>query len=235
MDEPTKTGGTATVGPTEPPRAGSEDFGGILSSTDRDRILQAMTECCAEHGYQETTVEQVVARADVRRESFEALFADKEDCAVAAINRVASDVLATVATSSSADVSELERGLGGIKAILELMGSRPSYAALGYIQARQGGTERMYDAYESGARVLTVMIERIGSLATDKATPPTQATRAALGGAEAVVRREIAAGRVEDLPKLLGVFLYAVLVPFTGQEEALGQARAIEGLLGKGD
>jgi AcrR family transcriptional regulator len=225
----------ATAGPAEPPHGAPDSFAGVLSPTDRDRILQAMTECCAERGYLETTVEEVIGRADVRRETFDALFADKEDCAVAAINRVASDVLATVSTIGSGKDSEFERGLRGIEAILELMASRPSYAELGYIQARQGGTERMHDAYESGARVLTVMIERLGSLAAEGTTRPARATRAALGGAEAVVRREIAAGRVERLPKLLASFLYSVLVPFIGQREALRQSREIGRLLGRGD
>jgi AcrR family transcriptional regulator len=233
MDEVAEMEMAARTGSAWPPGGDPEMAGGILSPTDRDRILQAMTECCAERGYRETTVKEVTDRAQVRLETFETLFADKEECAVAATNRVASEVLATVSTVGSGERSELERGLAGVKGILALMAARPSYAGLGYIQARQGGTERMHEAYESGVRVLTVMIERIGRLVGGEAARPSQTTRAALGGAEAVVRREIAAGRTERLPQLLPELLYSVLVPFVGQEEALRQARMIERHLGK--
>jgi AcrR family transcriptional regulator len=202
---------------------------GLPSPSDRDRILQAMTECCAEYGYGETTVEEVVARAGVRREAFDAAFADKEDCALAALNWITSELLASVSAlvlgPGAGPGSEFEGGIAGLAAILELMASRPSYAGIAYIQARQGGTARMHGTYESGVRVLTAMMDRARGFVPETPASPASATRAALGGAEAVVRREIAAGRIERLPALLPAFVYGALVPLVGQEEALRQSR----------
>ena len=198
-----------------------------LAPSDRDRILEAMIECCAEKGYAETTIEEVVQRADVSISDFDAIFTGKEDCAVAALNRIASDILTTLSTSGSSEPSELKGELSAMHSMIELMAARPSHVNFGYIQARQGGTARMHDAYESGARVLTVMIERLRNLAPAGAATPTTATRAALGGAEAVLRRELSAGQAERLPSLLPDFAYNVLVPFVGQEEALRQSRLV--------
>jgi AcrR family transcriptional regulator len=196
-----------------------------LSLGERDRILQAMTECCAEHGYAETTIEHVLTRAAVDQRSFDALFATKEDCAVAAITRVASKILGAAASS--------ERGAGettpfaGLRAILELLAERPAYARFGYIEARQGGTVRMRETYEAGTRALGALVEQLGESAPESEGSSPQRARAAVGGAEALLRREVAAGRAERLPELLSVFAYGMLVMFVGPEQAAIQARAV--------
>jgi hypothetical protein len=91
---------------------------------------------------------------------------------------------------------------------------------------------RVLQVTEAGSGVITAMLERLWEH-SESEVQPTRAARAALGGAEAVVRREIAAGRTEQLPGLLPVFAYGTAVPFLGQERALGLAgRAREMLKG---
>jgi AcrR family transcriptional regulator len=192
----------------------------VLAVSDRERILQAMADCCAECGYAGTSVEAVLERAGVEPQSFENHFAGKEDCALAALNKIVSETLARISMTSADGAGAVERRKYEGKAILELMAARPSFAKLGFIESRQGGTERMHGAYESGARVLALMMERLGGGGGSATT-----ARAALGGAEAVIRRELAAGRAGGLPQLLPDFVYAVLVPFVGQREALRQAK----------
>jgi AcrR family transcriptional regulator len=216
----------AKVGSTSPPDGGVRDPGfDVLTPSDRDRILQAMTECCAERGYADTTVEEVTERAGTPRETFESLFSGKEDCAVTALNKIAAEMLTAVSTAGGAGSSPIEQSLKGLSAILGLMANRPSYASLSYVEARQGGTQRMHDTYESSAHILAVMMERARDLAPERPSPPPGAPRASLGGAEAVIRREIAAGQFERLPKLLPDFIYGALVPFVGQAEALRISR----------
>ena len=194
---------------------------GILSTPDRDRILEAMAVCCAELGYLETTIEVVIERAGVDRGSFDSHFSGKEDCALAALNGIISETLTTVSMAADGS-SELERRTSQIKAVLELMQARPAFARLGFLQARQGASRRAHDGYESAARVLALMMERAQGAGL---RPPAGAARAALGGGEAVIRRELVAGRDQQLQRLLPDFVYAALVPFVGQREALRQSR----------
>jgi AcrR family transcriptional regulator len=186
-----------------------------------------MADCCAERGYDETTIDAVVARAGVSRGSFDSHFADKEDCALAALNKIVSETLTAVSMADGRG-SEPERRMAQIRAIVELVAARPSFARLGYIEARQCGTARMRDGYESAAHVLALMLERARGT---QAPPPAGAGRAALGAAEALARRELAAGRADVLPRLLPDFVYAALVPFVGQREALRQSRVAAALV----
>jgi len=204
---------------------------GILSPGERDLLLEAMASCCAESGYAGATIESVVERAGLDRPSFARHFESMEDCALAALNQIAAETLAAVATATSSD-EETERRLFQIRAILELMEARPGFAWLAYVEARHGGTRRMRAAYESGARVLALMTERVSG-GDDGVGRPPRAARAALGGAEAVVRRALCREESGELSRYLPDFVYAALVPFVGQKEALRESRAAAKLLAK--
>ena len=192
----------------------------LLAVSDRDRILRALAECCAERGFAATAIEDVIGRAAVSRESFDSHFASKEDCASAAFNKLVSDTLATLSTAGAPAAGMA----AAANAVLEMIAAEPAFSYLGLIGFRQGGTQRMHDAYESAARVLSLMMERARLGRGNGGLSYTQ-TRAAVGGAEALLRRELAAGRAASLPSLLPNFVYAALVPFVGQGEALRQAR----------
>jgi AcrR family transcriptional regulator len=190
-----------------------------------------MAELCAERGYRETTVEAVLERAGVSRESFESMFKHgRDECLLAAENAILGEVMSAVADTYSVDRSEWDSGIAGIRAILELMAANPSYANSGYIVVRQGGPRQAKDAYEAGITLIVAMVDRLRDYG-DRATQPPSAARGALGGAEALIRREIVAGRAAELPRLLPDFVYAATVPFLGQDEALRLARRGRALL----
>jgi AcrR family transcriptional regulator len=196
----------------------------ILGDSERERILRSMAELCAERGYRETTIEAVVQRADSSAEAFQKLFGGLEECMVAAMNAITAQVLAETSAVYSADRSEWESGMLGIKAILELMAAYPNFAYLSYVGARQMAPAQARQVYRTGIHILAMMIERLWEY-SDLDLQPEAAAKAVLGGCEAVARREIVAGRADRLPSLLPDFVYAATVSFLGQEEAMRLAR----------
>jgi AcrR family transcriptional regulator len=193
----------------------------IFSPSERSRVLQAAVDLCAEQGYQATTPEQVVERSGVSAEAFAVMFGgDVEECLLGAVNAIVGEVMSAVAGSYSADRSEWDSGLLGMKALLELMAANPSFAHLSYIASRQMTTPRVHEAYEGAATLLSVMIDRLREQSTG-VDPPRNLGRAAMGAAEAVARAEIVAGRVDQLPRLLPDLAYGATVGFLGQAEAL--------------
>jgi len=174
-----------------------------------------------------------MARAEVTPERFEDLFADKEEAIRAAIEAILMAVVTLSGRTYSPDRSEPESYLLGIEGILELMAANPAFAHVSYVAARQMTPRRLKELLDTGRQILAAMLERMWEYASD-ADRPSLAARAALGGAEAVVRREIARGRTADLPCLAPDFIYAAAVPFLGQEEALRLARASRARLAGG-
>jgi AcrR family transcriptional regulator len=204
---------------------------GILAPSERERILRAAAELCVVRGFEELSVEEIVERAGSDTETFHNLFESIEDCVAASVNALTAQVLSEVSGSYSADRSEWDSGILGMKAILELMAAHPSFAYLGYIVSRQTSPPRVQEVYRGATQMLRMMIERLWEYSELK-RQPRLAAQAALGGCEAVVRREIVAGRTEQLPRLLPELVYGATVPFLGQGEAMRLARRARELLG---
>jgi AcrR family transcriptional regulator len=199
--------------------------GEIAAAPARERLLRAFAELCAERGYEEATIEAICERAEVGAEVFERDFdGSVEHCAIAAEDAVLSELVAAVGRSYSADRSEWDNVIHGVKAILELMAANPSFAYLGYIAARQMTPASVLKSYETGHQMLEAMLER-GQTYSRGAIGPAKTALGALGGAEAIVRREVAAGRAAQLPRLLPDFVYSATVPYLGQEDALRLTR----------
>lgn len=206
----------------------------LLSSSERQQLIQAMSELCAIQGYEETSAEQVAARARLPVESFEEHFGtSKAECAHAALTAILGEFISTASGAYSPDRPEWESLMLATKALLELMAANPSYAHLRYITARQMSEDpKLREAYRSATQVPSVLLTRGWEYSSSEVQPPS-AARAALGAAEAVIRRELVAGRGEQLPRALPDFIYIATVSFLGQDEALRHAeRAREMLRG---
>jgi AcrR family transcriptional regulator len=216
----------------DPRGAGSLDSEGlpkdVFAPSERDRIVQAMAATCAERGYRETTVEAVIERAGVSPAVFAANFSGTEDCGLAAVNLILAEATAVASGAWSPDASEWESIFRGVRALLELMAARPSFAHLAYIQARQAMPPNSYEPYASGVKVVASMIDRLRTYSPTEAPPPSAISRAVVGSAEMLIRRALVADEPERLPQLLPDIIYGVLVPYLGQEEAaryMGMAR----------
>lgn len=206
----------------------------IVPPSERDRLIEAMALTCAERGYAATRVDEVIARAGVGHRSFEENFADKAECGTAAVNQMLADITAAASIAYSPEYSEWEKILRGVRALLELMAARPSFAGLAQIEARQGMGPEAYELYTAGIRVLAAMLDRLQANALGGITRPPSAIRGAIGGAEALIRRELLAGRPERLPELLPDIIYGMLAPYLDQQEALRYAGLARELLNDG-
>jgi AcrR family transcriptional regulator len=193
-----------------------------------------MARSCARRGFAETRIEDVLNDARLPREAFDRHFADKEACAMAAVEEILTVALAAVSRAYSADASEWESVLQTLRALLELFAARPALADLAFIHSRQMMPAVAYARYQSGFVLLNAMLDRLRVDQFGETEPPSCAARAAIGGGEALVRREIAAGRAEQLPSVLPDLVYAGTVSFLGQEEALRLARRGRQLLEDG-
>jgi AcrR family transcriptional regulator len=196
----------------------------LPAESERERVLLATAELWAEEGYGGLGVTEICSRAEVDAGAFEAMFPSVAAAAKAAIEAPLAAVVGLVAELFSPDRSEAESYAGAIAEILKLMAANPAYAHLAYIAGRQMAPPSVRSVYVSGHHFLVAMLERLWeSSGADQ--QPDKAALGVLGAAEAVVRREIAAGRHERLPALAPDFVYIATVPFLGQEEALRLAR----------
>lgn len=198
---------------------------GAESGSERDRLIAAAVELCSERGYGEISERAIAARAGLAFGAMEQHFpGGKEECLAAAENTALVEVVSAISRSYSADRSEWENMIFGAREILGWMAANPPFAYLGYIFSRQMAPGLVREANETGHRMLEAMLERGRDYSESSRQPPCTSL-GLLGGAQAIVRREIVAGRTWRLPLVLPDCVYVATVPYLGQEEALRLAR----------
>jgi AcrR family transcriptional regulator len=184
-----------------------------------------MADTTAERGYAATTVSQVTDRAGVSSATFYELFHDKEDCFLAAVREIIAQATVVVTEAHGRRNGDLDLVSDSISSLLELFAEQPAYAKLLFMECRSS-TPRALDLYLSGARALLSMLGT-GWATTASGVSPAIAARAVLGGAEALIRNQIAQGRTDRLPELLPQIVYCALVPFRGIDEAIARSRLV--------
>lgn len=197
----------------------------MLGDGERERLMAAAAALCARRAYAEIDVEAIAARACLPATTMRRLFpGGTEECLAAAENTILREVVTAVSGSYQADRSEWESVVHGVKALLELMAGNPEFAYLGFVCSRQMAPGQVKEINEAGHRMLEAMLER-GWEYSGTVHQPATAALGVLGGAQALVRRELVAGRADRLPSLLPDCVYIATVPFLGQCQALQLAR----------
>jgi AcrR family transcriptional regulator len=196
----------------------------VSDQNPRKALLEAMARSCFERGYTDTRVEDLLEATRLSRGEFDRHFKDKEECGVAAVEEVLTEGIGIVSKAFTGDVSESESTLQALQGLLDRFAERPEKGSLALTDSRQRMPRAAYERYAGGFAILIAMLDRLRADGGGFDAPP-RAALAALGGAEAVIRREIAAGRAARLPQLLPDLIYSAVVPFLGQRDALRIAR----------
>lgn len=207
----------------------SEKPGGVLRPNtpvdiarqgQRQRILDAMVECCAEKTYAATTITDIVALARISRTTFYKHFEDKRACFDAAVEFCIEELQRVAAAASSPDDPPADALRKATTAVVAALAARPGLAQL------LTGDAIAVDpiVIERYRKVTIPALEAIW--AKDGVTPePHTDPRLAFGQAQVLILNQIAAGKADRLPELLPEIVYLAVAPFGGHEEALEQAR----------
>jgi len=208
---------------------GTETLRSVLETTvphdvgirsQRQRIVDAMVESCAEKTYAATTIADIVSRASISRTTFYKRFEGKRDCFDAALDWCIEELRAAAAGSHTpADPPSLAVR-NAVAAMLELMAAKPGLAQLviGEAVAVEPAVVKRY------RDILIPALERLWDEAgarRDSGADP----KLSFGRAQVLVYNQILAGDTAELPRLLPDLVYIALLPFAGHEEALEQAR----------
>lgn len=191
----------------------------IGERSQRQRIIDAMIESCAEKTYSATTIADIVKRASISRTTFYKRFPNKRACFDGALEHCL-DALQEVATDAYDPSDQPAETLRkATAATLEMMAAKPALA-----QLIVGDAVTVEPAIVRRYRELVVPAVE-GLWATDGSSAGSHTDpKLAFGRAQVLIFNEIAAGRTAQLPELLPEIVYVALLPFAGHEEAARQA-----------
>jgi AcrR family transcriptional regulator len=158
----------------------------VVARNQRERLVAAMAEVCAERGYAETSVERVARRAGVSSVTFYKQFSGKEDCLLAAHRQLLGRLLEEMDRVRLAEGAPAARARATIGSALAIFAADPPSARLLTVEVLAVGPEgvKRHDA------MVSAFAERLD----------TDWVRAA--GVLALVGKHVAAGEADRLPQL---------------------------------
>jgi AcrR family transcriptional regulator len=160
----------------------------------RSRLLGAMIDATARHGYPGVTLSEVVGLAGVSKTTFYELFESKEDCFFAAFDEIMEQT-ARRASEAYADGTDHRDGLlRALHAYVELIAARPDAASLVLIESLSLGAAGAPQR-ERGVERFELLLRR--TLEHEGAAMSELAIRGIAGGARRVAYRRLREGHPE--------------------------------------
>ena len=192
---------------------------GQVTEIQRSRMLAAAVEAVDEVGYARMTVAQVISRARVSRKTFYDVFADREDCFLAAFEQAL-----TQAEILAREAYERESGWrDGVRAalarLLMFMDAEPGLAKLCVVEALAAG-DRVLERRAQALDELAAVIDQGRFLTNATREPPEVTAEGIVGGAFAVIHTRLLEGGKEPLTNLLGSLMSMIVLPYLGARAA---------------
>jgi AcrR family transcriptional regulator len=175
----------------------------------RSRILDAVAELSAEHGYEAMTITDIVGRAGVARKTLYENYDGKEEVFLAALDAAIAAVFARVEETCSAGGEEWHERLRA--ALVELLDYLSDHSAEAHVLIIEAPA-----ATRASAARYQAAVDRFTGLLRD-ATPATRNTpgtieESVVGGVAWILNRQIRSGeaeRIKDLSAELSEFVLA--------------------------
>jgi len=167
----------------------------LVERNQRERLIAAMAEVCAERGYAESSVAEVAKRAGVSTASFYRQFKDKRECMLASFEELFRRLLAALEGTCEGSAGAEARARTGARAAAVLLAEDLPTARLLSVEIVAVGSE--------GVRAQHGAIERLAALLKEGETPGSvDAAWAVVAAMTALVAKSLAEERLPDPDEL---------------------------------
>jgi len=189
----------------------------VIESHQRERIIEVAIEVFAKRGYRATTIDHITAAAQIGIGSFYSLFEGKEECFLAAYERIVADAGKAIAEALPEESSWPESAAAALRTLLELVASNPHRARVVLVEAQTAGPAAL-DAYERTLdEVVPILAE--GRKHSRFSDLPSTLEFATLTGFAWFLQQRIVLGELEGLTAALPEVLEIILTPYLGEDE----------------
>jgi AcrR family transcriptional regulator len=187
----------------------------VRSAHQRDRVLAGAVEVFAKRGYPGTTVDHIVSAARIGVGSFYALFDGKEDCFVAAYERIADECRERIAAGQAREAAWAERIAVGLRTLLALIEEQPFAARVALVEVQAAGAAAL-SRHERNLDEIAAFLRRGREHSPIADELPQTLEVATVGGLTWLLQQRIAAGDPADAGELFPEVLEIVTEPYLG-------------------
>ncbi len=191
----------------------------VVAFSQRERLLAAMAEVVAEHGYNKVTIAQITGAASVSRRTFYEHFESKEECFIAAYDAVDSYLVERIAERVKDEDEWADRVATALTELLRFLAARPQLARLIMFEPVAVG-EAMASRHERTAERIGALLEPGRSERLGDRQLAAGIEEALAGGVMTLIVRRIVAGEAEQLGRYAPGIVEFALAPYLGPEAA---------------
>lgn len=216
--------------PRGPHRLGRD----VVRASQRRRMLDALTQAVAEHGFSALTVTAVVSRAGVSRKTFYEHWRDRDQCFLAAYDDglalLRAEMLAASTSALAGGADMVEQLRASVRSYLTFLADRPALArtfVLEVLAAGPAALERRAAAYAEFADVTRQWHRQ--ALASDAAfrQVPDAVYAAVVGAGHSMVAEHVRLGRTGELRDLEPMIMYVHLALLADEQMAEAELRGL--------
>jgi AcrR family transcriptional regulator len=196
-----------------------------LAEVQRARIVAAATEVVAELGYAGLTVAEIIAHAKISRRTFYEIFADREECFLAAFDAALARVAEPVLAGHAVEGPWRERIAAALTALLATFDEQPALARVLVLDALAAGPA----ALRRRAAAIDALVHAVdeGRRAAARARDPGPlAAEGVVGAVLGVLHaRLLDARRRKPLLALAAPLMSTIVLPYLGPAAAERELR----------
>lgn len=195
---------------------------GQVAEIQRRRMLTAAVDAVDQVGYTRMTVAQVISRARVSRKTFYDVFADREDCFLAAFEQALEQGRARVKAAYESETNWSRAIRAALSELLVAMDEEPGLTKLCVVEAQAGGPKVL----ERRAEIFTQMAGAIDAAREDpdaSGNPPEVTAEGLVGAIFMVIHSRILTEDTRPLIDLLGPLMSMIVLPYLGPRAAASE------------
>jgi AcrR family transcriptional regulator len=200
----------------------------VVEAHQREHILDASVAVFAKRGYQNTTIDHIVAAARVGVGSFYALFEGKEDCFIQAYERVVADASARIAAALPPAAPWPEQACAGLRALLELIAAEPLRARIALVEVQTAGSAALA-RYKQTLDGVVPLLRRGRQFSPFAPELPPTLDEGIVGGLTWVLQQRLVGGEADAIEALFPDLVEIVIAPYLGEDEAARLVSATAG------
>jgi AcrR family transcriptional regulator len=196
-----------------------------LGERQRIRIIEAAIDVFAKRGFQASTVDNIVAAAEIGVGSFYAHFEGKDDCLAQVCEEIEAEVQAEIAAAIGDEEAWAARLCNGLLAILRYGARRPLAARVVLLEAQTGGPAALG---RHGAMVDEVagFLREGRAVARLDPEPPPSFEEATASGLVWLLQGRLVRGEIGDVEGLFSEMADVALEPYLGTRDTKREIKA---------
>jgi AcrR family transcriptional regulator len=193
---------------------------GQVTEIQRSRMLAAAVDAVEEVGYARMTVAQIISRARVSRKTFYDVFADREDCFLAAFEQAVARARLIAREAYDREGGVWREGVrAALGRLLVVMDEEPGLAKMCVVEGLAAG-ERVLERRAELLGEVAAVVDGGRHLCSGTREPPAVTAEGVVGGVFAVIHARLLAEADEPRTNLLGPLMSMIVLPYLGARAA---------------